>query len=902
MAGKFAVWIRSAAIKAAQQYGPVLLSIAGAAGISLLLRQYVYPRPLFLLALVFSIWGRGPGPGLFGAGLAILAVRFVFPELLLAYGLISDTLVFGFGSLALVGFSNAKLRAEARRKLVEEQLRASERHFIDAQRLAQVGSWERYFEGEGIYWSDEMFRIFGLPTGTPLHFLRFLSYVHPEDRRKIFEADERARSSYKPAIVEYRIIRPEGELRHVRSVVEILSGHRASRSWISGTGQEHQGEHLRLAGATQDITEQVYARAAMRESEERFRATFFQAAVGMAQISLKGEWLLLNDRLYEILGYAKEELRSKTFLEITHPDDRQMTDTAMRRLLSNEVSSWFSEKRCIHKDGTPVWTKLALSLVWDQDNRPEYFIAVVEDVTEKILAESALRESEQRLALAQTAAKLGSWDWNLRTNAHNVFGEYLRLYGLPRDHPPLTYEEWLQAIHPDDRQRVQALVREATEQTHVWDTEFRVIWPDGTVHWMLGRGTVFFDDCGQAVRIAGVNLDITDRKQAEAALRESELQYKEVFDNISECMFLIDVTADKRFKFAGFNPAEERAVGLSNAEVSGKFVEEVFTEELTRKLTANYHRCLDAGVPISYDDELNLPGGRRYFHSNLIPLRDSAGRIRRLVGACLDITQQKLAERTRQESLDEIAHLNRVAAMGELTASLAHELNQPLAAILSNAQAASRFLNREFPDLARVQECLTAIVADDKRAGEVIKRLRGLLKKGEYQASLVDLNEVVSDALRLVANDALLRQTSVRFQPQPGVALVLGDRIQLYQVVLNLIANGVEAAAERRVGERWVLVRTDEAASGGVQLTVEDSGSGIAERDLVRVFEPFFTTKNEGLGMGLSISRSIVQTHSGRIWAENSAKGGAVFRCVLPAAQQTAAAASEPYDPIMRRE
>ena len=608
--------------KAVEQHGPVILSLVAAAGLSLLLRGYLYPRPLFLLALVLSIWGHGLGSGLVGAVLATVAVRFLFPELLPAYGLVSDTILFGLAAVAVSAFSNAKLRAEARRKLVENQLRTSER----------------------------------------------------------------------------------------------------------------------------------------------------------------------------------------------------------------------------------------------------------------------------RLTLAQSAARLGVWDWDPDANTIAISGDYAQLYGLPLDQGSLTYKQWLKLIHPDDRERIQALMQESLERTHVWDTEFRVLWPDGSTHWLLGKGAVFLDKNGKPARATGVNLDITERKHAEAALRTSELQYKEVFDNISVCMFLLDVTADDRFKFASFNPAEEQAVGLSNVEVCGRFIEEVFAEELTKKVTANYRRCLEAGAPIAYDSELDLPGGRRYFHSNLIPMRNAAGRIHRIVGACLDITEQKLAEGALRQSLDQIVHLNRVAGMGELTASLAHELNQPLAAILSNAQAAGRFLNRETPDLAQIHECLTAIAADDMRAGEVIKRLRALLRKGEFQACLVDLNEVVNDALRLVANDALLRQVSITFNPLPGLQRVLGDRIQLYQVVLNLMMNSLEAAAEMEASGQWVLVQTSEA-DGSVELTVEDSGKGIPENDLVHVFEPFFSTKPSGLGMGLSISRTIVQAHGGRIWAENSARGSAIFRCVLPVAQQTAAAA-----------
>jgi C4-dicarboxylate-specific signal transduction histidine kinase len=273
-------------------------------------------------------------------------------------------------------------------------------------------------------------------------------------------------------------------------------------------------------------------------------------------------------------------------------------------------------------------------------------------------------------------------------------------------------------------------------------------------------------------------------------------------------------------------------------------------------------------------------------------LLDEEGLPVQIFGTCQDVTEQRQAEVSMRRSLDEITHLNRVAAMGELTASLAHELNQPLAAILSNAQAAGRFLGGESPDLAQVRECLTDIIADDKRAGEVIKRLRGLLKKGKYQATLIDLNEVVSDAVRLVGNDALLRQVSVKFEPLRGLPPVLGDRIQLYQVVLNLIVNGLDAVAERQPGNRWVSVRTAEADGGGIELTVEDSGEGITKGDLTRVFEPFFTTKRAGLGMGLSISRSIVEAHGGRIWAESSAGRGAIFRCVWPVAQQAAVAAT----------
>ena len=253
------------------------------------------------------------------------------------------------------------------------------------------------------------------------------------------------------------------------------------------------------------------------------------------------------------------------------------------------------------------------------------------------------------------------------------------------------------------------------------------------------------------------------------------------------------------------------------------------------------------------------------------------------VVSLVDVTPRKRAELEARQARDERAHLERVSAVGELGVSIAHELNQPLAAILTNAETAQRLLQRTPTDIPLLREVLEDIIADDKRAGEVIRHMRALLKKGEAQSTRHDFNALVREVARLVGNDAQLRGVYLTLQLSESPLPIKGDGVQLQQVVLNLTINALDAVSKCPPGERRVWVRT-RRVEGRVELVVEDTGVGLAEEVLERVFEPFFTTKHAGLGMGLSISRSILEEHQGRLQAERRAGGGALFRCTLPSA------------------
>jgi PAS domain S-box-containing protein len=399
-----------------------------------------------------------------------------------------------------------------------------------------------------------------------------------------------------------------------------------------------------------DLTERTLAEAKLQESERRFRVTFSQAAVGIAQTALDGHWLLLNDRFCEIFGYSREELARKTFLEITHPDDREVSLTAIRQLLSGEISSWSTEKRYVRNDAVIIWGKCFLSLVRDEQGRARYFIAVVEDITQRIEAERALRQAEQRLTLAQSAAHLGVWYRDWVTNEISISGEYARLHGLAPDRTMVTRDEWFSTIHPDDRERVEALRREARERTHTFEAEYRVVWPDGSVHWVMAKGAVLLDDSGRPIGTTGVTMDITERKEAEGALRNNEQQLVSIYNTVRDVIFRLAVEYEGQFRFVSVNEAFMRVTGLSREAVVGKMVNEVIPQLSLAMVLGKYRQAVEGKTIVSWEETTDYPAGRLTGEVSIAPVLDDKGTCTHLVGSAHDITERKRAEAALRES------------------------------------------------------------------------------------------------------------------------------------------------------------------------------------------------------------------------------------------------------------
>jgi len=323
----------------------------------------------------------------------------------------------------------------------------------------------------------------------------------------------------------------------------------------------------------------------------------------------------------------------------------------------------------------------------------------------------------------------------------------------------------------------------------------------------------------------------------------------------------------------------------SDAAISFEMIMQRIHPDDRERVEREVRRALDDRANYAGEYRVILPDGtQRWIAARGRMHSDTHGKPDRMMGAAIDVTERKQAEAEALRQRAELAHVARVSTMGELAASVAHELNQPLGAILANAEAAELFLNQNPPALDELRDILTDIRKDDERASEVIRRMRALLRKHELELQPLEINSVVEDVLQVVSGDAALRNMAISADLAPGLPKTLGDRIHLQQVLLNLILNAMDAMAGEPRERRRVSLRTRLSTDGLVEIAVVDSGHGIAPDKLSHVFEPFYTTKPSGMGMGLSISRTIIAAHHGRITAENNSTGGATFRVTLPAA------------------
>jgi PAS domain S-box-containing protein len=658
----------------------------------------------------------------------------------------------------------------------------------------------------------------------------------------------------------------------------------------------------------------------LRDKREEL-GLFFNVSMDLLCIANKaGYFVRLNPAFEKILGYTIEELKAEPFLEFVHPDDRDVTKEALAKLGRQENLSDFTNRyRC--KDGSYCW------LEWRAAPSGKFIYAAARDVTERIRVAEELNErlrfetllvelsgrfvnvdsekvdSEINEAMQKICEHLcfdlaALWQWAPEIPPSFILTHLYRPLPGPRepermDAPgffPWCLEQLAAgkviAVSTDD------LPAEASRDQEVWcyyGIKSVLIFP------LSAGGRPFFGALAfHTIRekrqwpevivkrlqlVAEIFANALSRKYSEMALRESEERLDLAASSADIGMWVLDAhtghiwASNKSRVLYGFEPEE----GLDIERILS-----VCHPDDRERIRLSIEMSLESGEYSGNEYRILLPDGSiRWLATRGRPYLGLSGTPDRIMGVAMDITELKLTQAEIHSTRTELLRVERMSRLGEFVASLAHELNQPLAAILSSTQAAIRFLQSTPPDLNLIRTILQNVVQDDKRAAGVITSLRSLVKKEEREKEVLSIHEVLEDVLNLFRSEAIIRHVEIKIDFESSLPSVYVDRIQLQQVVLNLITNAVEVVAELPYDRRSITLRA-QATDQGVQVAVRDFGTGIDPSRLDVIWEPFFTTKKAGLGMGLSICRSIIRAHEGRIWAENNPDWGTTFAFEIP--------------------
>ena len=537
---------------------------------------------------------------------------------------------------------------------------------------------------------------------------------------------------------------------------------------------------------------------------------------------------------------------------------------------------WEGELERVRSDGSTVFVSSRFALWRDDKGKPRAVLATNNDITVRKRMEAELQRQQDELRATIDAIPGMVWsssrdgELSYINRRWNELGITLAGY---------SGDVWTSIVHPDDWPAMHAAWRGAIATGRPFENVSRIRHSDGSYRWMQIGAEPLRDQDGRILRWYGVNTDIEERKQAEQALERSEA-------------FLSDA---QRLSRTG-------SVATSLPTGDMWWSDEVYRIfEYPRDVTPGMDRVLERAHPddlalvrqayewgltgapyIDVEHRLRMPDGRIKYVHYVAHLAAPQSANLEYVGALMDVTERQIAQEALDRSTAELAHVTRVTMLGELAASIAHEVTQPLAAIVTAGDAALRWLNRPKPDLGEVGQSINQMVRDAKRASDVIRQIRAMAQKRGPGHAVLDLNSIVRESIELVRREldgARVEVETAYTEPPP---LVCGDRVQLQQVVINLVMNGVQAMAGVTDRAKQMRIGTHRFDEHYGQVAVEDSGTGISEANVGRLFNAFFTTKPDGMGMGLSVCRSIVEAHGGRIWADSQEGQGATMQFVLP--------------------
>jgi PAS domain S-box-containing protein len=766
------------------------------------------------------------------------------------------------------------------------RLRESERRLEEAQRVAHLGYWDRDFVANRVVLAEESWRIFGVePHERPADLAewnrRWRAFILPEDRPRVLAAVQAALAGGPRYDVEFRILRKNGEVRVIHSQGDVL--------------RDASGRALRMFGTQQDIT-------ALRQAEQELRAR--QDMLDLAQKAARAvafDWYIgarehenrWSPELEAMYGLEPGTF-DRTYLgwkKLVHPDDWPSVRLAIER--ANQSGDIDAEYRVVHKDGAVRWLHAKGRMFFDAEGRPERMVGFMIDVTDRRQAEeelraadAALRRTQAYLAEAQRLSHSGSWAYDATGAPLYWSEEMFRIYGIDPQHGAPARAQRDARIHPQDLEVVRQARRKLLQEKAAVEFEHRIVLPDGRVRHAYVWGHPVLGPDGEVRETIGTTVDITERKLADEALRASEARFRTFVDHAIDAFFL----HDEQLKLVDVNRQACQSLGYTREELIGMHPRE-FDAGLEEAAIARLAELARAGEKLTFETRHRRKAG------TVFPVEIRTGTFRQgeklfYLSLARDISERKLVEETlrgKEDALQaaraELARVSRVTTLGELTAAIAHEVNQPLGAMVANAAACTRWLAADPPETARARRALESIAADGRRASEIIGRIRALVKRQAPRKDLVDVNLKIAQVIELAADEIRRNGVVLRTELTKELPRVEGDRVQLQQVLLNLILNAIDAMNAVRDRPRELTVASRREGAQEVLVEVRDTGPGLEPEHAERLFEPFFTTKAEGLGIGLSISRSIVEAHGGRLWVDANQPHGAMFRFSLPAGE-----------------
>jgi len=489
---------------------------------------------------------------------------------------------------------------------------------------------------------------------------------------------------------------------------------------------------------------------------------------------------------------------------------------------------------------------------------------------ERRRAEESLRQSETYLAEAQRLSHTGSFGWRPSTGEIIWSEETFRIFQYDQTTIP-TVGLVLQRVHPDDAARVKQTIERASRDGKNFEHEYRLLMPDGFVKYVHVVAHALSLESG-SIEFAGAVMDVTAAKEAADKVRL-------IIDTVPGLLWTarpdgaVDFISQRWLEYTGMTLEQGLGWGWESA----------YHSDDLEQILATWRAALAEGKPYEAEARLrSFDGEYRWFLCRACPLFDHSGHILGWYGSATDIHDRKQAEEGLRQAQAALAHVSRVTTMGELTASLAHEVNQPITAAVTGASTCLRWLTRDHPDVERAREAASSIVKDATRAADLVSRIRLHFKKGTLKRELVDVNEAIREMITLLDSEATRYSILVRTELAADLPQIMGDRLELQQVTMNLIANSIDALKDVD-GTREIAIKSRRTENEQIEICISDTGIGLPPRQADQIFNPFFTTKPHGTGMGLRISRSIIESHGGRLWAVDNSPRGASFYFTLPA-------------------